>query len=178
MKAYDVHGVWPVPGPFDVPPPHRRSRRHSEHPRHDPFFAFTNNFNHFPGMPGNSFNPQHHRRNDFTDPFVLFNAMFGDFERSSADPMEQLFERPQRQRSTARPRRHDDFGRAFPFGSSDMGRMFSGMGMSGNMFPGFPNAGLGPGTRSGPRWRKETKVTTSVNGVTHSKLTREDSDVS
>ena len=175
LKAYDIHGVWPVPDQFDAPPPYPgRSRHHSEHSRHryqhNPFFTFSN-FDNFPRMPSNSFN-RHRHRDAFTDPFVLFDSIFGDFEQQFFDE----FQRPH-QRSNARFRHHDPFGPGFPFGSSGMGGMLRGMGMSSNM--GFPSMDLGPGSGGGrPRWRQESRTTTTVNGVTHSKWTRVDSDVS
>jgi len=122
-------------------------------------------------MPSNSFN-RHHHRDAFTDPFVLFDSIFGDFEQHFFDE----FQRPH-QRSNGRYRHHDPFGPGFPLGSSGMGGMLRGMGMSNNMFAGFPSMDLGPGSGSGrARWRQESRTTTTVNGVTHSKWTRVDSD--
>lgn len=127
-------------------------------------------------MPNNSFNRHHHHHHHdlFTDPFVLFDSIFGDFGQHFMDEFQP------RQRSNLRHRRHDSFGSGFPFGPNGMGGMLRGMGMSTNMFAAFPTADLGPGPGSGrTRWRQESRATTTVNGVvTHSKWTRVDSDVS
>ncbi|KIM82972.1 hypothetical protein PILCRDRAFT_819773 [Piloderma croceum F 1598] len=182
-KVYDQHGVWPPSEAFDAPPP-GRNRRHTGQ---DPFFDFDSNFHGFHGMRGfgaggSSVPP----RNPFTDPFVLFNSMFGDLNRHMPEPFMHFdtFDPPRERR---RPRR-DPFERETMFGpggpgpmpgpfssSAGMG-MFGGMGASGGAPQRFraQSSFRASGGRYG--WQRESRVTTTVNGVTQSTWTRVDSD--
>lgn len=129
--------------------------------------------------------PRHHGRsgqNQFTDPFELFEAMFGDMHREFNDPFAPF---AHQHRARARHGRHAQPNgfrpgpmSAFPFGPSGMGLFNDMMGMPGNMFPADTRGGSGRGNGRNQRWTQETRVTTSVNGVTQSTWTRVDSDVS
>lgn len=187
-KVYDLHGVWPPPEAFDTPPP-RRNRRHTSGPHQDPFFDFNSNFHGFPGFgAGGSSMPPH---NPFTDPFVLFNSMFGDLNGHIHEPFMHFshgdtFDGP---REHGGPH-HDRFDREAMFSSGGPGPMpglFSptaGMGMFGGMdaSSGAPQRFRAQSTfRAGSGrygWQRESRVTTTVNGVTQSTWTRVDSDVS
>jgi len=128
---------------------------------------------------GNSSFPRHH---PFTDPFVLFNSMFGDLHRHFDDPFPNFpqphhggFEGP-------RPGRHEPFER-FDMPGPGPGPMLGfSFGPSGGMgFDGIPPGRFRGESRSfgiggGRNWRSESRVTTSLNGVTQSTWTRVDSD--
>lgn len=185
-KVYDQHGVWPPPENVDTPP--RRPGPHSQ----DPFFDFNSNFHDFPGMRGfgfggNSIPP----RNPFTDPFVLFNSMFGELNRHVHEPFMQyshgdIFDGP---RGRGGPL-HDQLGRADMFGPGGPGPMPSpfsptaGMGVFGGASTsrGVPHRFRSESSfsASGGRfgWQRESRVTTTTNGATQSIWTRVDSEVS
>lgn len=180
-KVYDQYGIWPPPERFEPP---RHSWRHtSRHHRHqDPFPEFNS---HFRGAPhGGSFGGMH-PHHPFTDPFELFNSLFGDFHRHMSEPFMHFshghhggFDDPREQV----PGHHEPFDR-FDMPGHGPGPMF-GFPPSGVMsaFGGMPTGrfrmeshGFGPS--NGRLWRQESRVTTTVNGVTQSTWTRVDSDV-
>jgi DnaJ homolog subfamily B member 6 len=184
LKVYDMHGVWPPSEAFDAPPP-GRNRRHTGQ---DPFFDFDSNFHGFHGMRGfgaggSSVPP----RNPFTDPFVLFNSMFGDLNRHMPDPFMHFDTFDPREHR--RPR-HDPFAREAmfgpggpgpmpgPFSSSAGMSMFGGLGASGGAPQRFRAQSSFGATGGRYGWQRESRVTTTVNGVTQSTWTRVDSDVS
>lgn len=168
--AYDQHGVWPPPepapqGPFASGPHNSFS---------DPFFrdAFSQNpFFRGPRMDpfgGFGFGSRSGPRG-FTDPFVLFDSIFGDFHRAFEG--EPFF---------------DDTAGRRGFGSNHFGGGFfnngfpsvppspfdfSGRGMQGSTMQSFSNGG------SGGRWVSESWTSSNINGVTHTKCVRRDSEV-
>jgi DnaJ homolog subfamily B member 6 len=183
-KVYDLHGVWPPPETPGTPPPRRNRHHNSGHP--DPFFDFHSNF-HGPGMrafgAGGSSMPRH---NPFTDPFVLFNSLFGDFNGYMHEPFVQFPHGEARGRGRAH---HDGFERADMFGPGGPGPMpafnptagmgmFGGMGPSGGMPQRFRTESSFRSTGGRHGFRRESRVTTTVNGVTQSTWTRVDLDVS
>ncbi|KAG1869540.1 hypothetical protein F4604DRAFT_1773811 [Suillus subluteus] len=170
-KAYDQHGVWPPPttqesytqGNWQGP---------TREPFQDPFFQ--NSFSRHPFFgpthQADPFFPSRQQHfHDFTDPFILFNRIFGDFHQAfSRDPFGDPFGH------------RDDgfFGRGFmspmsmphmtssPFGFLTGGDVNAYSSSSSGGFAGGPN---------GSRWVSESHTTSTVNGVTHSKAVRRDS---
>ncbi|KAG8220874.1 hypothetical protein J3R82DRAFT_2371 [Butyriboletus roseoflavus] len=166
---YDQHGVWPPPEPA----PQRPFANGAHNTFSDPFYRdpFRQNpfsrgprMNHFGGFGfGSQPGPT-----GFTDPFVLFNSIFGDIHRAfEVDP---FFD--------------DTFGR-HGFGSNHFGGSFLNSGfhpmapspfdfgggsMLGSSMHSFSNGG------SGGRWVSESWTSSNVNGVTHTKCVRKDSE--
>lgn len=106
----------------------------------------------------------------FTDPFVLFNSIFGDIHRAfEADP---FFDDPLGRRGHASNVFGGSlFNNGFPFmlpSPSD----FNGRGMGNGRVQGSSTGG------TGRRWVSESWTTSMVNGVTHTKCVRKDSEVS
>ncbi|EMD38946.1 hypothetical protein CERSUDRAFT_81740 [Gelatoporia subvermispora B] len=174
-KLYDRYGVWPPPEPSAEPQPNPRSNYHratvdpfgSNPFSSDPFFSS-----------GFGFGP--HRPFTFTDPFVLFNSLFGDlhgaFEENPffSDPFLSPFD-------SRSPFGMDPFERAMvsPFGSrSPFGSLF---GPSPTMH-GLP--GSSSSTRSysavsrsigmNGQWVSQSKMTRTVNGRTETIHKRRD----
>ncbi|KAG6335063.1 hypothetical protein ID866_4023 [Astraeus odoratus] len=167
MHLYDEHGIWPPPAPqmngwrggrdaFDDP--------FFRGPFSDPFFSRGGsdpfgNFG-FGGTPP---------FRGFTDPFVLFNSIFGDLHRAfSENPFhDSPFGHPFGTRHT------DPFGFMSPFSL-----------MAGPSAFGFPGGNMQPissssrGMLSGGngRWTSESWTTQTVNGVTQTKCVRRDSE--
>lgn len=171
-KAYDRCGVWP-------PPTAQESytqgnwQRPAREPFQDPFFQ--DPFVHHPffgrSHQADPFFPssRHPHFHDFTDPFILFNRIFGDLHQAfSGDPFGDSFGR------------RDDgfFGRGFmspmpmshitssPFGFLTGGNV--------NVYSSSSRGGLAGGP-NGSRWVSESYTTSTVNGVTHTKAVRRDS---
>ncbi|KAF5336177.1 hypothetical protein D9611_006336 [Ephemerocybe angulata] len=165
-KEYDMHGVWPPPVE-DIP----RSRGTSYQFPQNGFdeFLFTSQ-------------PHHHdafRSFAFTDPFSLFNSIFGDIrpQRSSGfgfGAFEDPFERIERElnRSGFSSPRPDPFSGFM--GSPRATGLFPGFSMFG-MLPMIPN--MQPASspnRGGGQWVSESYMTQSINGVTQTIQTRVD----
>jgi DnaJ family protein B protein 6 len=123
--------------------------------------------------------------NPFTDPFVIFNSMLGDFNRHFRDPFmnfDDMFNGP---RQHERPR-HDRFDRENMFGPGGPGPMpapggfgmFGGIGASGSVPRVFRSESTFSASGGHHGWQRESRVTTTVNGVTKSKWTRVDSEAS
>lgn len=125
--------------------------------------------------------------NPFTDPFVLFNSMFGELNRHMHDPFVEVFDQFDGLRGHGRPR-HEQYERddvfspggpgPSPFNPTAGMGMFTDMGTPGGAPQRFrtESSFRSSGGRYG--FRRESRVTTTVNGVTHSTWTRLDSDVS
>lgn len=165
-STYDQYGVWPPPAPAPqgsyANGPHEpfsnpffRGSFANDHPfrgpRMDPFGGF--GFGSRPGPGG------------FTDPFILFNSIFGDLHRAFAsDPFfddHRAFGSNQFGSGL--------FGGAFPpLMPSPMN--FGGGGMGGSMMQSFSNGGNGG-------WVSQSWTSSTVNGVTHTKSVRRDSQV-
>ncbi|KAH7890700.1 hypothetical protein F5I97DRAFT_1800216 [Phlebopus sp. FC_14] len=181
-KAYDQHGVWPPPTPQDNFHNYHRGRHHpfdyaARDPFSDPFFQdpFFNT-RHAPFGHGFGAGPfSHHPFRGFTDPFVLFNSVFGDIHRAFAsDP---FFPEPFGHDLFMGPSRGGFFGGFMPPMS-----MFPPIGgpsnnnllENGNM-RGFSSSRAAP-SGTGSRWVSESWTSSTVNGVTQSKCVRRDSD--
>lgn len=170
-KAYDQYGVWP-------PPTAQESytqgnwQRPTREPFQDPFFQDPFSRHPFFGHSNQadpSFPSRHPHFHDFTDPFILFNQIFGDLHQAfSRDPFGDPFGH------------RDDgfFGRGFmspmsmphitssPFGFLTGGNVNAYSSSSRGGFAGGPNSS---------RWISESYTTSTVNGVTHTKAVRKDS---
>ncbi|EIM86722.1 DnaJ-domain-containing protein [Stereum hirsutum FP-91666 SS1] len=209
-QQYDAAGVWPPPTSsrpnapdfpsdfFDSPFTRggRGSRQRANDPFNDPFFG--TGFPSFPSMFGGP-PPQRHRSRPhqynqssygFTDPFQLFNQMFGDlhdinqgrgFGNSYRDPFlddddDEVFGSGRRRGGVNGGPGMGAFG-SFGFGSPMMnmmlgggagGRGFSTQSMSSSSTGGFGNG-------NGGRWVSESRMTRTINGVTESIVKRKDS---
>lgn len=167
-QLYDQHGVWPPPTIPSDPPRHNNDA--NEQWRPDPFasrFGFGSQrpaFG-FASMGGRS-------RFTFTDPFELFNSLFGDVQAHFDDspfpshfPVRSMFDSP--------------FGRSSSFGSP-FETIFGGPLFS------EPMSQTGPGVRSyssvtqaagsNGRWVSESKMTRMVNGRTETIHKRRDAE--
>ena len=169
--TFDQHGVWPPPAPTPQEPFANGPRDHfsdpfsrgpfsrdpfSRGPRMDPFGGF--GFGSHPGPRG------------FTDPFVLFNSIFGDLHRAFEED----------------PFFNDSFGRR-GFESNHFGNGFFGRDFPSMLASPFDLSGRGMGSSrmqvssnggNGGRWVSESWSSSTVNGVTHTKCVRKDSEVS
>ena len=174
-QAYDQYGVWPPPtaqesytqGNWQGP---------ARDPFQDPFFQDPFSNHPFFGRsrqtdPFGFFGPQRHPHfRGFTDPFELFNQIFGDLHQAfSRDPFGDPFG-------------HDDFfSRGFmsPTSMIRMGSSPFGFPTGGNVNS-YSSSSRGSlsGGPSGSKWISESYSTSTVNGVTHTKVARRDSEVS
>ena len=174
FQTYDHYGVWPPPTAHES---HTQGNWNgpSKDPFQDPFF--TTPFSHDPFFgrtrqtdPFGFFGaPRHPHFQGLTDPFVLFNQIFGDLSRAFSRD-DDLFG-------------HDDF-----FGGGFMSPMSSLLRIGNSPFE-FPTGGnanvyrsssrgrLGGGP-NGSKWITESYSTSTVNGVTYTKAVRKDSEVS
>ncbi|KAF9462927.1 hypothetical protein BDZ94DRAFT_1260192 [Collybia nuda] len=171
-RVYDLHGVWPPPE-LEVPPLPRRSTP-SHHRSHSQQRYHNSRDYHFQ----ESLFGDHYDQFVFTDPFALFDSIFGDLDNHHPSS----FHHHHRSSTT----RHDDFERgphhmpsgfASPFGHP----LFSGLGHGFHSLPSmavnFPSANSSrflDGNRG--RWTGESYMTTTVNGVTQSVRKRRDWD--
>lgn len=159
IQVYDLHGVWPPPEPDSTPFPHRNDesyhRSYSHHRYHtprnnafpDPFFGNRDPFSFV-----------------FTDPFSLFDSIFG-FDRHHQPS--QYHHRSNLSRAV------DPFGR-MEIGFNDM--FDRGLGSSFGIY--FPTPEPAPLSDNGRgNWAEESFMTTTVNGVTQSVRKRRDWDV-
>ncbi|KAF9221394.1 DnaJ-domain-containing protein [Gyrodon lividus] len=165
-QGYDQHGVWPPPtptphGPFTNGPRHN--------PFSDPFFTRGPRMDAF-GFGGFGFGARSDPRG-FTDPFTLFNSIFGDLHRAFQDD----------------PFLDGQFGRR-GFGSDPFAGGFFGGGfppMSSSPFN-FHGGGMGNTTTArvqlsgnggrAMKWVSESWTSSTANGVTHTKSVRRDSE--
>ncbi|KAH9169915.1 hypothetical protein EDB89DRAFT_1982024 [Lactarius sanguifluus] len=163
-RAYDKAGVWPPPPPGSERSRHHRRPHHSgrEREKYVPF----------PEDPFDFAWPHHA---GFTDPFRLFESIFGELHHAMSDP---YFPDPWR-----RDRRHDSHHRnpsgffddplvgvGFPF---DRGNVFDDMVNSGNGRSRVYSHSRGAMAPDG-RWVSESRMTRTINGVTESVWKRRD----
>ncbi|KAG2011684.1 DnaJ protein, variant 2 [Coprinopsis cinerea AmutBmut pab1-1] len=169
-KEYDFHGVWPPPDIEEIPRPS----------------GSCSHFDHFDDAFSHPFFHHHHRHHPFhsftfTDPFALFDSIFGDFAPRRQgfgggfgasffmdDPFDR-FAQLERQMEAEFNGFHSGFS------------MFSSpFGLLGGFAPRGFLAGPGPmsngGGRSGARWVSESFSTQSINGVTQSVHRRRDAE--
>lgn len=170
-KTYDQYGVWPPPtaqesytqGNWQGP---------TRQPFQDPFFQDPFSQHPFFGRnhQADSFFPSSHHPHfqDFTDPFILFNRMFGDLHQAfSRDPFGNPFSHWD-----------DGFGRGFmsPMSMSLITSSPFGFLTGGNVnVYSSSSRGAPAGGSNGSRWVSESYTTSTVNGVTHTKAVRRDS---
>jgi len=187
-RIYDLRDDWPPPDAHEEQPSSHRygnSRRHQSPGRpHQQSYDFNDNFMF------NSFSP-FGRGFSYTDPFTLFDSIFGNLNRFTEPPFHHHRHhddpRSHRQREPffAEPERHfegaDDFMDAAARGGFPRRRAHT------HMFPVMPNAVGPPPTilfqraesRTYPQnghWTQESRVTSTVNGVTQSIWKRRDAD--
>ena len=112
----------------------------------------------------------------FTDPFALFDSIFGSFHQTFSDPFfTGGFEQSPHQFS--RSRTLDPFATlsAFPFGPSMFSDMMEGPGRhSAHVYSQSSRGTVAPGQG----WVSESVMTRTVNGVTESVRKRRDANVS
>ncbi|KZT27814.1 DnaJ-domain-containing protein [Neolentinus lepideus HHB14362 ss-1] len=175
-RIYDMYGRWPPPNATEEPQPRASTHQGNpwgafDSPFSDPFFNFTDPF-------GGS-----RRHFAFTDPFELFNSIFGDIHRRSFDdPF--LNELPAPFGGARRSRDpFDAFGGGSmmsPFGGllgSSMFSPFQQMADSRNAnmrSASFTSIGFDNGQER--QWVSQSKMTRTINGVTESVWKRTDSD--
>ncbi|KAG0709182.1 hypothetical protein DFH29DRAFT_218291 [Suillus ampliporus] len=166
-RAYDQYGVWPPP---TVQESYAQGnwRGPTRDPFQDPFYQDPFSRHPFFGrsQQGDPFGffaaPRHPHFHGFTDPFVLFNQIFGDLHRAfSRDPFG-----------------HRDGGQGF-MSPTSMHHMTSSpfeflTGGNVNMYS-SSSRGSNAGGPNGSRWVSESYTTSTVNGVTHTKVVRRDS---
>ena len=181
-QLYDQHGVWPPPAP--EPQYARPGPSFSQDPfANDPFFSRMNG-----GMNGGR------RQYAFTDPFELFNSLFGDFHRAFENDPFFADAFPSRGPGFARspfgsmfpPSRGNTFDSAFfrdPFGGSPFGP-FGGPMMGGPM---ITDGNFGGQSRTyssssssfgqGGQWVSQSQMTRTINGRTETIIKRRDAEV-
>lgn len=160
LQIYDQHGIFPPPEYQPGPSSHRSARRPRSPPRRNQY-------------PDPFYDPAFH----FTDPFELFESIFGDFNRHFSE------------RSSPSSRFHSPFGNIMAAMERDM---FSDFGFPGTgfpssrsllfpspfsaSFPSFPSISAAPEGRGG--FASEGFYSQTINGVTHTVHKRRDWDVS
>ncbi|KAF8475147.1 hypothetical protein DFH94DRAFT_635407 [Russula ochroleuca] len=156
-RAYDAAGVWPPPPPGSGGSRHRRRPRYPSRERHVPF-------------PEDPFDFGFHHHAGFTDPFRLFESIFGELHNAMFDPFV-----PRR-----RDRHHDAHqqrGRGFFDDHHGMGFPFD-RGFDDTMNPGGRTRVYSQVSRStvtpDGRIVSESRMTRTVNGVTESIWKRKD----
>jgi len=160
-RVYDAHGVWPPPN-FAPDQPRRHGPGFDDHFPSDPFLSEP-----FYSSPFRRTS----RHSQFTDPFVLFDSLFGDAYHEHLHPFNDSRRHPRHDRFTGDP--FSPMG--FPTG---FGSMFS--------FGGFPGDARHAQTRSpqssfvstgrNTGWVLDRHMTRSINGVTESVHERRDAD--
>jgi DnaJ family protein B protein 6 len=183
-----LHGVWPPPETREEQPQHRNgaSRRHQPfgRPHQHSFDQFNDNF-----MFNSYSSPFGGRGFAYTDPFTLFDSIFGNLNRFS-DPSfhhhhhgdshsrweSPFYSEPERLFQEV----HDFVDNTVPSG-------FPRRRAHTHMFPVIPSNGPPPTilfqraeSRTYPQnghWTQESRVTSTVNGVTQSIWKRRDADV-
>ncbi|THH10367.1 hypothetical protein EW145_g1397 [Phellinidium pouzarii] len=163
-RIYDQHGQWPPPEVQQDPRNNSFNSPFFNEPFfNDPFFTQTSGAS-------SSRSRRHYNPPGFTDPFALFNSIFGDMHRSFDDPF---------------------FADAGPFGSQPFGSFnrnpFGHLQMN-NVFPAIdgPFQGQTSNFQSSSRgvrthgdgnghWVSQSRMTQTINGVTESVWKRTDS---
>ncbi|KAI9459039.1 hypothetical protein F5148DRAFT_1219613 [Russula earlei] len=162
-EAYDAAGVWPPPPPGSGGSRHRRRPHRSNQDPWEQPVPFPEDHFDFPWF--------HH---SFTDPFRLFESIFGDLHRAMSDPF--LSDPWRRDRRHDMPRQRgrsffDDFsiGTGFPF-DRDFDDMVNPGGGRARV---YSQVSRGTMTPDG-RWVGESRMMYTVDGVTESVWKRQD----
>ncbi|KAJ3549733.1 hypothetical protein NMY22_g774 [Coprinellus aureogranulatus] len=172
-KEYDTYGVWPPPQ-TSMPQGSANGHQFDFHFNERPFFS-GHRQNTFPSFA-------------FTDPFALFDSIFGDLLRPrrstfgfGVDPFEDIdarFERLEREMDSHfnTPFFNSPFPSLFsPFGEPGGMGFLPVTSSSFGMLPGPSGRRSGSG-HSGGKWVSESYMTQSINGVTQTVHTRLDAD--
>ncbi|KIP10014.1 hypothetical protein PHLGIDRAFT_34116 [Phlebiopsis gigantea 11061_1 CR5-6] len=176
-KLYDQHGVWPPPTAMEEPPTRSTSA-------HDPFGGRGPLFDSDPFV--SRHRPMHGFA--FTDPFELFNSLFGDIRGTShVDPFHNAFSVHNSPfdlmfgPSVPRSHPHDFFGHSamspfglgFPLGSQHplLEIMNSGMGNSANV---RSYSSMSQTMDTGREWISQSIMTRTINGRTETITKRQD----
>ncbi|GLB41731.1 putative dnaJ molecular chaperone homology domain [Lyophyllum shimeji] len=140
-RVYDLHGVWPPPEPESVPLPRSSSghRPYSQRPYQSGAFFTDSAFE----DQGPFF--------AFTDPFSLFDAVFGFGDARPHYGRRHNYERPWFASQLSRMM-HDDIDDPFGFSSGLMG------------FPALDTPPFPSGSRG--QWKSERFISSTVHGVT------------
>jgi len=159
-KVYDRNGVWP-PRPSAEQVPRARNGYNDSFSGNDPFFS-----NPFFGSPFRGFG----RQSFFTDPFVLFNTLFGDIQDYPVDNRgryDRLDRDPFGPLSIGMP---FAFG-SLPWGGVELHRDGRNSGMRSTV---YQSAFASDGQNS--RWTSDRQISRTVNGVTQMIHERRDQD--
>ncbi|KAA1468835.1 DnaJ-domain-containing protein [Dentipellis sp. KUC8613] len=182
-REYDTYGVWPPPDA--APREQSYPRRYNTAPDFGGFDSFGANphdpFGMFGARPSYSFHGGFGPGYGFTDPFTLFDQIFGNLNRAMADPMFDPFDNHP---FFSPPSRRDPFGGmggmggmgmgfGHPFMIQDMMGMGSSPAFGGNSRT-YTSVSRSSGTPGGG-WTTESRMTRTINGVTESIWKRRDS---
>lgn len=176
-QEYDLHGVWPPPEPEDDYIPNR-PRSHSH------YHGYSSRNNAFQGpfygqpSPFSSFG--------FSDPFALFDSIFGDsfFGDPGSHRQPSHYRHPHRSASSWPEDPFEHVHRMHADISMNMRRMEQGMlfGMGGGLLGGrssVPTLESSSSFDNGrTRWASESYMTSAVNGVSQTIHKRRDWDAS
>jgi len=157
-REYDTTGVWPPPRPSQER--HRpRAHRNDDFFYGDPFFTRSSPWASRP-------------RDPFTDPFTLFESMFGE---SMFGNMNRGFSNVHNMHFSGPPMLNPfmSMGGNFPFGPS---MVFPGPGGDPHGMQSRRYSHTSWGATSGQDWVTSTKMTRTVNGVTQSIWQRKDAN--
>ncbi|KAI5995664.1 hypothetical protein EDD15DRAFT_2195613 [Pisolithus albus] len=164
-KIYDEHGVWPPQAPQANGRPNEwepfsgpsfRSPFFSDPFFSDPFFTRGRS------DPFSGFGFGHTPFRGFTDPFVLFNSIFGDLHRAFSE--DSFF--------------NDPLDRPFTGGFGSPFSLLAGSPFSaprGNV-QSISSSSRGMLSGGNGRWTSESWTTQTINGVTQTKCVRKDSE--
>lgn len=195
-RVYDRYGEWPAPEPTYErerrSPTRDRDYRHrpfeqSQYSRR-PFDAFSDQD--FPFGSGFQSHSRSANGANFTDPFTLFNTLFGDLNRQFNGQFNDPFFSEASPFGGAGPSHTSPFGRSRMFPQASL---FDTAFPSSTLFPTFPTPpeGRGAGNFMGStersfaqspggngQWVSSSKLTTTINGVTQTTWKRIDANVS
>ena len=176
LKEYDIHGVWTPPE--EEIPIGRGGRHQSQFDLGGAFFDHPHHHHHH----------HHFESFTFTDPFTLFDSIFGDLlgtrSRHSGTSFGGFYDPFDRFDALERELEEDLLG----FGSSRLSVGFGSSGLFGlgggsllgpmtmGMLPG-PSLQSSSSSSGGSRWISESIMTQSINGVTTTIKKQRDSEV-
>ncbi|KAH6916015.1 hypothetical protein BKA70DRAFT_476568 [Coprinopsis sp. MPI-PUGE-AT-0042] len=160
-KEYDIHGQWPPP--TSAPRPSQSRHRAHVYEEHDDPFSHPFFHNH---------NPDPFRSFAFTDPFTLFESIFGNAgPRPSGNPTFTTTSFFPNEPFIHVQRQHDSEMNGF-MSFPPMGGIFGSL-SGGISTGGFGGQTFGVGS-SGGQWASESFSTQTINGVTQTVHTKRD----